>query len=121
MIPRCHIPPQAEPARSAAAGRRPDRLSRDPARLVQALRARLKGDEEEKMREKKRRLEAGGVRQREGQGCCWRSQCKAESLGQRRAARREPCWKNQLISGKRNKKVQQHYTMRCNKMLTRWF
>ena len=54
--------------------------------------ARGKGDAGEKMREKKRRPEAGGVRQRVGQGCGWRISRRAESRrGQRRAARREPC------------------------------
>ena len=48
-----------------------------PYRPVQALHARKKGDAEEKMREKKKRTDAGGVRQRVGQGCGWRSQCRA--------------------------------------------
>ena len=92
-VPRRHIPPpQAEPTRRAAAGRRPDRLGRGQDRPVQALRARKKGDAGEKLREKKRRLKAGGVQQRMGQACGWRSQRRAESRkGNRRVARRVPC------------------------------
>ena len=59
-VPRCHIPPQAEPARRAAAGRRPDRLGRGPERPLQALRARKKGDAGEKVREE----ETAGSRRR---------------------------------------------------------
>ena len=93
---------QAGPARRSAAGRRPDRLGRCPDRLLQALPARnleeeggrrKEADEGERKREKKRRPEAGGVRQRVGLGsvgCGCRIQRRAESRrGQRRAARRE--------------------------------
>ena len=36
-------------------------------------------DEKEKIREKRRLLKAGDLLQRVGQGCCWRSQRRAEN------------------------------------------
>ena len=68
------LPSQAGPARRAATGRRSHLLGRGPYRpyargrkekRTAGVRQR-KGDERERMREKKRRLEAGGVRQRVG-------------------------------------------------------
>ena len=41
--------------------------------------AKAERDEKEKMGEKRRRLKAGGVRQRAGQGCGWQGQRRAEN------------------------------------------
>ena len=115
-----------QPASGPAGG------GRGPDLPVQALRARKKGEEDGWGPAKGRRPEQEDEREEESAGkpvasdrglpcagmwqhCCWWSQCRAKSWKcQRRAVCQEPCWKNQSISGEKNKRVptKLHY-MRC--------